>query len=500
MSLVINTNIPSLNAQRNLSSSKDALATSLQRLSSGLRINSARDDAAGMAIAERMTSQIRGLDQATRNANDGVSLAQTAEGALQQSTNILQRIRELSIQSANASNSTTDRASLNSEVNQLVSELDRIANTTSFNGLKLLDGTYQGQQFQVGADANQTIGVSVAGARAVDLKNNTIVGNGGATGTGMGAAIAATATSAGAVNGVAVQTVSLSGSAGSTTIAVSAGATAAGVAAQINAVTASTGIRASATNTTTMTFAAAANGSTVSLNLNGGGTTTTLSATIGASGDLTSLAAAVNSVSGKTGVTATISGTTLSLTQAAGNDITIENYNSSVGATGTAAVTGGAGTAVTLTPLGTNSTRVAGTVNLSSDNGFTVQSTVANTAGSVFSVAAATVQAATTTTLSTVDITTIANANTAIGIVDAALNQVNKMRADMGAVQNRFLATISNLQTTSENLSAARSRIQDADFAAETANLTRNQILQQAGTAMLAQANALPNSVLTLLK
>ena len=189
MPQVINTNIASLNAQRNLNTSQGALATSLQRLSSGLRINSAKDDAAGMAISDRMSSQVRGLNQATRNANDGISLAQIAEGALGETNNILQRIRELSIQSANATNSASDRLALQSEVNQLKAELDRIANTTSFNGLKLLDGNFVAQNFQVGAEANQTISVSVSGADSSTLginkvsTDNTLAGISNAAGT-----------------------------------------------------------------------------------------------------------------------------------------------------------------------------------------------------------------------------------------------------------------------------------------------------------------------------
>jgi flagellin len=500
MSLVINTNVASLNAQRNLTSSKDALATSLQRLSSGLRINSARDDAAGMAISERMTAQIRGLDQARRNANDGVSLAQTAEGALQQSGDILQRIRELSIQSANSSNSTTDRASLNSEVNQLISELDRIANTTSFNGLKLLDGSYQGQQFQVGAEANQTIGVSVAGARATDLQNNSIpMGTTvGTAASDLGGATISTAAGTPLPNGIVGQSLTIAGAAGTATVGITANWSANQIATAVNVNTASTGVKATATSTATLAAMAAG---TVSFTLNGGGTATTISATVGTGGTVASLAAAVNAVSGKTGVTATAdtAGTGLILKQAAGNDITIKGYTNSAGAASTATVKGSnTQAAITLTAgAAGDSATVSGTVSLSSDSGFTAVSTVAAGAGSVLT---NTATAATAANVSAIDISSIAGANTAVGIVDAAISQISKMRADMGAVQNRFNATITNLQTSSENLSAARSRIRDADYAAETAIMTRNQILQQAGTAMLAQANALPNSVLTLLK
>ncbi len=493
MPQVINTNIASLNAQRNLNTSQTALSTALQRLSSGLRINSAKDDAAGLSIADRMTSQIRGLNQAARNANDGISLAQTAEGALSQSGDILQRIRELAIQSANATNSAGDRQSLNSEVNQLVTELSRIASTTTFNGLKILDGTYQGQQFQVGAEANQTIGVSIQGAGASDLKNNTITLKSAGSNDGLGEASAA-ANTAPAGNGAGAQTLTVAGSSGSTTVSVAANDSAYTIASNINNVSGSTGVMAKASTTATLSTISAAG--TISFSLNGGGTATSISAQISSTSDLTAIATAINKASGKTGVTATLNATkdSVIMTQADGKDVTLDNFTNS--AAGTAVVKGSVGTASNLTSGGTDSTRVAGTVNMYAPNGFTAVSS----AGTDVIAAGTTTTASTSADLTTVDISTVDGANNAIAIVDAALSQVNSMRADLGAVQNRFSNTISNLQATSENLSSARSRIQDADFAAETAALTRAQILQQAGVAMLGQANALPNNVLTLLR
>lgn len=492
MSQVINTNIASLNAQRNLTTSQSNLATALQRLSSGLRINSAKDDAAGLAISDRMTSQIRGLDQARRNANDGISLSQTAEGALAQSGEILQRIRELAIQSANATNSASDRQSLNAEVNQLVTEVTRIANATTFNGLKILDGTYQGQQFQVGADANQTIGVSIQGASAKDLSNNTVTGQ-GTSATGLGGATAA-ANSAPAGNGVAAQTVTVSGSNGSANVTVAANDQASTIAAAVNAQSGSTGVNARATTSATL---AVANVGTISFSLNGGGTATTINATIPTGGNLGTVVTAVNQVSGRTGVTATLNaaGTELTFAQADGKDIVINDFVNSAG--GDATFTGSNTTAATLTSGGTDSSRASGTVSFYADSGFTVAS---DTANGVVTAGANTAVGSTAADLSSVDISTVTGANTAIGIVDAALSQINKARAQLGAVQNRFGNTIANLQTTSENLSSARSRIRDADFASETASLTRGQILQQAGVAILAQANALPNNVLSLLR
>lgn len=497
MAQVINTNIASLTAQGNLNSSQSALQVSLARLSSGLRINSAKDDAAGLSISDRLTTQINGLDQARRNANDGISLAQTAEGALAQTGDILQRIRELSIQSANATNSAGDRKALNDEVNQLVQEVNRISSTTTFNGLKILDGTYQGQQFQVGANANETIGVSIQGASSNDLQNNSITLATGTANDGLGAAEAAAANTAPASNGVGAQTLTVSGAAGSSNVTVNASDQANAVAAAVNAVQSSTGVSAKAVTNVTVN-ALSANG-TVSLKVNGGGTATTVSAQVTTT-DLTALATAINNVAGKTTVTAVLSAdkTSLTLTQADGKDVTLEAFTNSAGGSSTINVKGSSAsdTAVSLTNGGSNSTRVGGSVTLNSSLGFTAVSS----AGTDVIAAGTTTTASTAAKLSSVDISSVTGANGALDIIDAALAQVDSIRASLGAIQNRFENTITNLQTTSENLSVSRSRIRDADFAAETAALTRAQILQQAGTAILAQANAVPQNALTLLK
>ncbi|MBX9963007.1 MAG: flagellin [Burkholderiales bacterium] len=494
MAQIINTNIASLNAQRNLTTSQNSLSTALQRLSSGLRINSSKDDAAGLAIADRLTTQIRGLDQARRNANDGISLAQTAEGALAQTGEILQRIRELSIQSANATNSATDRKALNDEVNQLVQEVNRVANTTTFNGLKILDGTYQGQQFQVGANANETIGVSIQGASANDLKNNTISLQSNTDNDGLGTVTAAANTAA-AGNGVGAQTLTIAGASGSSTVSVAANDQASTIASSINAIVGNTGVAAKAVTTATIGTLSASG--TVSFQINGGGTATSVSAQVTTT-DLTALAAAINDVSGKTGVTATLSAdkASVSIKQAEGKDVVIEGFTNSAG--GTVQVDGSATAATNeaLTSGGNDSTRIAGQVTLNADQGFTAVSS----AGTDVIINGTTTTASSASLLSSVDISTVNNANNSIDIIDASLAQVNRIRASLGAIQNRFTNTISSLQTTSENLSASRSRIQDADFAAETAALTRAQILQQAGTAVLAQANAIPNNVLSLLR
>ena len=869
MPQVINTNFASLNAQRNLNRSQGELQTSLQRLSSGLRINSAKDDAAGLAISNRFTSQIRGLTQASRNANDAISLAQTAEGALSESTNIMQRVRELSIQSANSTNSASDRLSLQSEVNQLVSELDRIANTTSFNSLKLLDGSFTSQTFQIGAEANQTINVNVSGATAdilginkvstsnetngiatatnsgntvianttftgadlaatleagagsltsaqtitsTDINGNTtsaaiiatddtsaeIVtaigtnltgvtaaisntnavtldfsstaaenndfvsfslndGNGGGTadtisfvrdtatftniedqvvaavnadntntgfkastsansgevvitsenssgakdisldtfivsesaeititdflgasgaatfnlgadaangttaavnytatagddiassasllaalqadgnfgttftaalntagdgvvitglantggtaaselqvtntlagatidinvtagttttggdgvnvnnlatatasavtGTDVDATVlfdnktltedasdsatrlanveltvadgfsvssnltklaggllditaantAAVATSFGSAdtaagNNVAAQTVSINGEVTSS-IEVLENDDAESIVAQINAVADSTGVLATAT--TTATLANLSQDGVVSFDLNG----TSISANVTTS-DLSSLAEAINDRSGSTGVNAEISldGSSIELTHDTGEDISVLNFDSSVASAGagnqtvSATITGASGSATTLQTGGVNdgtqdSTVVGGQIEFKSTGGaFSVSSSLGEVGNSLFAGDASDLQASVNQTVDSIDISSVSGANAAIDIADGALARIDSIRADLGAVQNRFESTVSNLTRTTENLSAARSRIQDTDFASETANLTRSQILQQAGVAMLAQANSLPQLVLSLLQ
>jgi flagellin len=384
MAAIINTNVVSLNAQRNLNSSQNALATSLQRLSSGMRINSAKDDAAGLAISERMSSQIRGLNQAARNANDGISMAQTAEGALGEIGNNLQRIRELAVQSRNASNSVSDRTALNNEVQQVKAEIDRVASSTSFNGTKLIDGSFTNQSFQVGANVGETITISSlvnAQSSALGSTTSSSANVTGAAATGFTAITAGDLT----VNGVSVGAVAAGG----------------------NAVTQGANI-----------------------------------------------AAAINTVSPTTNVTATA--------DAAGK-VTLTNGS------GSNTVVGFAGASATTATTGLT----AGTTTATS-------STVAGFAA--------------------VDISTTWGADTAIAAMDSALSKLNAGRADLGAYQNRFSSAIANVQTTAENLSASRSRIVDTDFAAETAILSRNQVLQQAGTAMLTQANAMPQSVLALLR
>jgi len=501
MPQVISTNLASLNAQRNLNASQAGLQTALQRLSSGLRINSARDDAAGLAISQRFTSQINGLNQAVRNANDGISLAQTAEGALQESGNILQRIRQLAIQSANDSNSAGDRKALQAEVSQLTSELNRIANTTTFNGKKILDGSFSGQKFQVGADANQTINVTISDARATALGNYSYASTN--TTAGESLSVATTAGASLAANNFNTQALTINGSLGQTTVLAASladGSTARTIATEVNNVTGSTGVTAQARTTATLGTASAAG--TFTFNLYGQNTSAIqVSATITSTSDLTAIRDAINAQTGLTGITAEGTGASLSLVQAEGYNISIEGLS----ATGSATLnlTGSEGSAVTLGAATTSdSSTVGGTVTFNSENAFTVSSSIAGSAGGLFTAGAAAGAGATGTlaAVGSVTIATQTGANSAISVLDAAIQKLNSIRADLGAVQNRFGSTISNLETTSENLDAARSRVRDADFAAETAALTRGQILQQAGTAILAQANALPNGVLSLLR
>ena len=496
MPQVINTNVPSLTSQRALNSSQSALQVSLQRLSTGLRINSAKDDAAGLAISERMTSQIRGLNQAARNANDGISLSQTAEGGLSTMGDLLQRMRELSVQAANGTNSTSDRAQLQAEVLQLTQEVNRVATTTQFNGQNVIDGTLTGAQFQVGANANQTISVSIASSKASDIGNYTVTSQ---TGTGIATATLGTATldfTATSPNGFVAQTLSISGNGTTASTGVLAkGTSAKAIATSVNGFTATTGVTARATSTATI---AGVTAGAVSFRLVGqNAAPVTISATVSSTTDLAAIAQAVNAQSGTTNITATSDKSgNLVLTDNSGNDIKVGNLSGAgAGLTG-AKIKGGNATLATFVATGAagDTAIVGGKVDFDSANGFTIATNTGTTFLTGPSVGS------TLSPISALDISTTAGANNALATVDAALTQINNSRAALGAVQNRFSSTITNLQSTSENLSAARSRIQDADFAAETANMTRNQILQQAGTAMLSQANQLPQNVLSLLR
>ena len=398
MALTVNTNVASLNTQRNLNNSSNALSTSLQRLSTGSRINSAKDDAAGLQIANRLTSQVNGLGVAVRNANDGISLAQTAEGALQQSTNILQRMRDLSLQSANGSNSDSERTALNAEVSQLKKELDRISNTTTFGGRQLLDGTFGVSSFQVGAAANEIISVGINEMSSKSLESQHYVS------TVAAPTVATTVTTAGEVD--------------------------------------------------------------IAFTVDGKAFTATASLSVGDDQKAVSqkIAAAINDTNSGVGAF-------------------VQDDNSLNIVSKLAAVGDGSGALTALTVA--NST-TAGKVPAGVTQGAVdVNSAVADVSS---------------LKIADIDLTTAEGAQKAVIAIDDAVRAIDAQRADLGAVQNRFENTIANLQNIAENASAARGRIQDTDFAAETANLSKNQVLQQAGTAILAQANQLPQAVLSLLR
>ncbi len=502
MPQVINTNVSSLNAQRNLNTSQSSLATALQRLSSGLRINSAKDDAAGLAISERMTAQIRGLDQARRNANDGVSLAQTGEGALSQMGDMLQRIRELAVQSNNASNTANDRQSLNGELNQLVSELDRFSQTTQFNGQNLLDGSLGSATFQVGANAFQTITTTTANFRTTSYGTSEYQASGSASAAASGVSTVNTQSGAAGTSGANVfsaNTTTITSALGSGSVTTVATDSAKTVAAAINTQS-QTGVKATARTEALFVFqGTGAVSGTYNLQVWGGTNATSTSGaqisfnvTANTSTGLADAVSAFNNVSSQTGVSAKLdnSGTGIVLTAEDGANI-------SVGATTATAYNKGYKIQNSVNSANSSGTMtVAGNITLDSAKTYSI----AGNAAMVSGWATSGTTASSLQTVSSLDITSVANATKALRIVDSALDVVNGQRAVFGALQSRFDNTIANLQTSSENLSAARSRIRDADFAQETANMTRSQILQQAGVAMLAQANALPNSVLSLLK
>jgi flagellin len=387
MALVLNTNYSSMVAQNSLSASGGQLATALQQLSSGLRINTAADDAAGYAIVQGMTSQINGLDQASRNANDGVSLTQTAQGALTEITNDLQTMRDLAVQSLNATNSTQDRADLDQQFQQLAADINNVATTSAFNGVNLLDGTFQGDTFQVGANVGQTITVSsVASAKTSALGTLYTFAGGAPT-----AAMTAGQTGSLTVGGIA-----------------------------------------------TSTFTVTGNQAT----------------------DAKTVAAAINAISSQDGgVIATVDAN-------GGIDL-----SSTTPQTVAVAAGGGNGASVTLGNMGL-------------------------AASYTMTVAAAT----STTNLNVASVKSVDSSNLVLGQIDAALQQVAATGAQLGAYQNRFQSAITGLNTDSTNLQSARSQIQDTDYAAATSQLSKAQILQQASTAMVAQANTIPQNILTLLQ
>lgn len=548
--MIINSNISSLNTQRKLAGTNVGLSTTMERLSSGLRINSAKDDAAGLSISDRMTAQINGLNQARRNANDGISVAQTAEGALQTSTDILQRIRTLAVQSANDTNSTADRQALQSEVSQLLSEFDRVAGTTQFNGLNLLNGDFSKTQFQVGANANQVISFGIESTKTADMGNFSLKGLGISTNSMVAAqsvyADSAAGVSASTGNQLQTHTLTLRSKGLTTTVDLNQGLSAKDVAARINtAQTLSGGVTARAE---TYAFMAFGSGGTMG-NIGGSGSYASYAGAIGFTlngtaiqasstnmrSDLDGLVTAINDVSGATGVTAqkvdlpgSAGSYRIQLFAADGRDIQIGqavvtaqsggsatnaslmqvqgayDSNGTIVAAGSGTASLSNGNSVGVQNLGSTTTNrntsVGGRVIFTNDSAYTVESSVSSNAGIVASGTGVLFGGAKTDTLSTVNIGTTLGANKALEVIDASLARISSIRSKLGALQNRFQMTTENLQTSAENLSASRSRIRDADFAEETSNLSRWQVLQQAGTAMLSQANQRPQAALQLLQ
>ncbi|ADN75234.1 flagellin domain protein [Ferrimonas balearica DSM 9799] len=466
MAITVNTNVTSMTAQRNLNTSNANLQQSMERLSSGLRINSAKDDAAGLQISNRLTSQVRGLDVAMRNANDGISIAQTAEGAMQESTNILQRMRDLSLQSANGSNSAEDRTAMQKEISALQTELTRIAETTAFGGQQLLDGSFGSQSFQVGSNANETIGVSLSNVSAGSLGYQQI----DSAGSAAGAAIANNGNGSFGL-GATAGDITVAGRDGKVDITLAATTTSQDIADAVN--NADIGIEAKTEVTATISGLAAGDQGSLEV----GDKTYDLSEF------------AMN----KEGLVDKLNedGFKAELTDSGDISLTAENVAG-------VAITGGASTnTVTLNGNAaddSNNPAVTSKIVLTSENSFGVADDNTADISEVFGVTGSSINS-----VDAIDITSAEGAQDAISVIDAAIAGIDSQRADLGAVQNRLGHTINNLGNIQTNVADARSRIQDVDFAKETAEMTKQQVLQQSGSAMLAQANQIPQLALSLL-
>jgi flagellin len=483
MSLVLQTNINSLLAQNNLTSGGTTLTSALQQLSSGMRVNSAADDAAGYAIIQGMTSQVNGINQAARNANDGVSLTQTAAGALQEITNDLQTMRNLAVQSLNATNSATDRANLNQQFQQLSADIDNVAKTTQFNGVNLLDGTFSGAAFQVGANVGQTITVSSVSSARTNVLGQYVGAQGATLAAGTtGASTIVLTPLTGAANVISLG--SVNGDAATIAAAIN-GANVAGLTATANV--------NSVVGTTTGVATATSAGNLDVITINGIGINVTNSGSVAT--NVATAITAINGASTQTGVTASLNGGGgITLTSESGANIVaqftettkVNTLASNLVDFGIAA----AASAVGVTTKGTFN------YNYVAPNG--VNGAISGT-GALASIVSNNIVAS-GAAVSTLDVTSVNTSNTALTAIDAAIQQVASSGAQLGAYQNRFQATITGLNTSATNLSAARSGIQDTDYAAATAQLAKAQILQQASTAMVAQANTIPQNILTLLQ
>lgn len=487
----INTNIGAISAQANMAKVNDDFNQAMTRLSSGLRINAAKDDAAGMAIAEKMTAQVMGINQAVRNATDGKNLLDTTESAHVEVSNMLQRMRELAVQSANDTNTGSDRGNITAESRQLVAEINRIAENTTFNGMKVMDGSFAGKQFQIGADLGQTLSVSIDAASATDI---------GAFKTKSEVSIADT----GGVTGA--EELIISGHAGNATITSTANMSAKSLAAEVNSVSAQTGVQATAVSKAKLSNLTAVG--KISFEVNGASIGTVA---ISNKEDLRSLRDAINTKTTTTGVTATMGDTNAAivLTDSTGKNIEISDYlavDSGAAAQAKMDVTGlNTDGSTDATPdkltldvaASDTSAIVTGQVTFTSTQTFSVNSTSTSADTNFFSTNA---NAASLESVADVDLSTATSSAEAITVIDVALQKVSQARGALGALSNRLDSTISNLTNISGSVQAAKSQVMDADFAAESTQLARGQILSQAATAMLAQANSSKQGVLSLLR
>ena len=600
MALVINTNVSSLTAQRALAESNTDLQTAMERLSTGSKLNSAADDAAGLAMVQRMTAQVRGLAMAVKNANDGQALTQSIEGALGEVSDMLQRMRELALQAANGTNSSADRSFLQSEVNLLIQEISRVSGNTRYNGELILDGTFLNKSLQVGIEEGENIIFSVESVASEMIGAHTIIGD------GQGAAAAGTDPAANSTT--LNDDIEIFGYLGTVTTAASPTDTAKETAVKVNNFTGETGVKAYA-KTFAALYSDTTTAKTYSVKINGYETGNFVIA----EGDVESAVDSINQISGSTGVTASSSDNKILLFDADGDDITIENTQTLAGHNNLTVqkigedglITNTVGSTITLGVSGANdATRVSGTLKLVSPNAFSIDqkavnevtavalgdtamdgsnetitvgdgvttltlysggagadsvanlvtdiqahadygdlafSVAANTAGNglvytwkragvitdlnasyaaAFTSATGTNEAVSQTTagvnslgyytenssaatlnnLTTVNISSMVSAGDSISIIDAALDKVAQMRSDLGAIENRLAYTVSNLMNIAEKTADARSRLNDADYALESARLAKAQVIQQAGTQMLSQANQLTQLVLDLLR
>ncbi|MDA9807737.1 flagellin [Alphaproteobacteria bacterium] len=488
----VNTNMGAVVSAANMAKFGRELDTSIERLSSGLRINSAKDDAAGMAIVSKMEAQVRGVTQAIRNATDSQKLIDTSEGAHVETLNILQRMRELAVQSSNDTNQALDRSFLNAEATQLIAEIDRIANQTTWNGEKILDGNFSSKQFQLGANEGEKVTYSIDNAKSAAIGNYDVNGT--------------TAAAAVTTSSIANDTLTISGYIGSSTVEVAAAATAEEVVALVNAKTASTGVTATAVTKAKLDSLIAAG--TVTFTLSNGDASAAISAEITDETDLRALKDAINAVAGTTGISAVMDSTTnaaVILTHSTGADIFIDAM-ANTDTTGNLDMTSldADGTEVGTRVLLSADTSVAdeglvfGQIDFNSHKTFTVSATETTAANSF--IAGSTSESADLVAISSISLGTASSSQNAITVIDGAINKINQSRADLGAISNRLDSTISNLTNVATNVEGSMSNIRDADFSVETSKLTRAQILTQAATSMLAQANTSKQSILALLQ